>query len=367
MKMLMSLLVFLLGAAFLQADLDMKGVCYGSWEEGHYQTSDANISLNNLAKTKTNYVGLVVTWYMDHPQSNLIFADNSTEDGDKKWTPTDADIRHAIREIHQRKMKVMLKMHLNVKRPKEEASFHWNPVWAGEVEPVNPEKWFDQYKAFALHYAKIAQEEKVELLCWGTELISMTSNPKEKPGQDYTKEWRNLIEKIRQNYSGKLTFSADFYWEYEKIAFWDLLDYAGLGVYFDLVASENANPSLAEIKEAWEKSWNWPKNIVGALETWQRKIKKPVIFTEIGYCSVDKCTYRPWEGMQSYSENEGLQARAYEAAFKVFSQRPWFKGFFWWVWYTKPYPKKDTQFPYNKDYTPQGKKAQEIIEKWYNE
>ena len=40
-------------------------------------------------------------------------------------------------------------------------------------------------------------------------------------------------------YSGKLTFGANWYLEYEDVTFWDDLDYIGIQAYFPLTKKEN--------------------------------------------------------------------------------------------------------------------------------
>ena len=45
--------------------------------------------------------------------------------------------------------------------------------WRGEISMQSEEdwqKWFANYEQFILHYAQLAQEEGIEMLCIGTEL-----------------------------------------------------------------------------------------------------------------------------------------------------------------------------------------------------
>jgi hypothetical protein len=51
------------------------------------------------------------------------------------------------------------------------------------------------------------------------------------------------------------------------------------------------------------------------------------------------------------------QANCYEAALRVFANKPWFAGMFWWSWY--PNPKAGGAG--NSDYTPQHKPAQGVL------
>ncbi len=96
--------------------------------------------------------------------------------------------------------------------------------------------WFSNYEKFILHYAELAEKNHLDILCIGTEL--QKTIPKEK-------EWRSLIKKIRYVYHGPLTYAANFYVEFEKITFWDELDYIGIQAYFPL--SKSNDPMLSEL------------------------------------------------------------------------------------------------------------------------
>ena len=54
-------------------------------------------------------------------------------------------------------------------------------------------------------------------------------------------EWRELIQNIRNVYSGKLTVAG-----YDNIQFWDALDFIGLEGYQNLDGY-----SVNELKESW--------------------------------------------------------------------------------------------------------------------
>ena len=195
-----------------------------------------------------------------------------------------------------------------------------------------------------LHYANIAQNENVEIFCIGTELSSATVSKPEL--------WKELIKKVRLVYKGKLTYAANWYEEYDYIEFWDELDYAGLDPYFPLVAS--ARPDKEELIAVW-RDW------VGMIEKWQKKIDKPVIFTEIGYKSSVGATDEPWQHAPIGQLDLKLQSDCYEALVEVFWDRPWLYGIYWWYWGVNP--RMGGKF--NRGFIPQNKPAQDIIQQWY--
>ena len=92
-----------------------------------------------------------------------------------------------------------------------------------------------------MYYAEYAESHQIPILCIGTEL-ELTS------GRE--KEWRTLIDEIRVVFSGELTYAANFT-EYEKIRFWDALDYIGIQAYFPL--TDRVNPGLESLKKGWNK------------------------------------------------------------------------------------------------------------------
>ncbi|MEW6608226.1 MAG: FG-GAP-like repeat-containing protein [bacterium] len=337
-----------------KASLDYKGICYGWGFQGQYSSTASTTSLGNLKNTNANYVGIIVIWYMDGTMSTTIYPDGTL-------TPSYEDVKKVIKDVHNEGMNVMLKIHLNVKHPDSTIT------WAGDIQPTDPNAWFDSYGSLTTYYARVAagqnpvtgnsdpQNDGVELLCIGTELTSMTGT--------HTSEWNAIIDNIESIYTGSLTFCANYHIEYENLCFWDRMDIVGISVYSDLVGTSTPDPSLIQIIDAWSDSWNG-HNWVQEFENWQSTVGKPVAFTEIGYCAVDYAAYKPWDGPRDYPYNGELQARCYKAAFEVFKDKDWFRGMFWWIWVNDP-EAGTVSNPYRRDYTPQNKPAQNILTMYY--
>ena len=55
------------------------------------------------------------------------------------------------------------------------------------------------------------------------------------------------------------------------------------------------------------------------------------------------------------------QAAAYEAIFRAFSGRPWFRGMFWWKW---PSSGRGGG-PHDASYAPLRKPAEEVLRTWF--
>ncbi len=261
------------------------------------------------------------------------------------WGESDQGLIHTTLLAKQAGIKTLLKPHIWLtNRDKNK--------WLGDIA-MNTEAdwqtWFQNYSTFILHYARLAETHHMEALCIGTELMN--------PAVKREKDWRKLIEQIRQVYHGQLTYAANWYLEYEKIKFWDALDFIGVQGYFPL--GKKMNPNLIELQAAW-------KPYVSHLEKVARRYQKPIVFTEVGYKSTPDAAIEPWKWPDqsqdvSYTESYLTQANCYEALFKTFWHRSWFGGLFIWKWY--PQVRKNGRD--HRDFTPQHKPAEKIVAEWY--
>jgi len=309
-----------------------KGIHYVTWSKEGYNTDKSDESLAKISSLGTNWVAVLTTWYQNNCFSTDIFPTEKT--------PSDKSIERAIKIAHGNKMKVMLKPHLDIL----DSSYGG---WRGEITCArNPdwEKWFTSYKNFMMHYIKIANDNDVEIFCVGTELTEMALAKPEL--------WRRLIKEIREVYKGKLTYAANWNQEYLGITFWDALDYAGIDAYFPL--SDKETPTYEELMEGW-KRW------VTEIETWQKKINKPVIFPEVGYHSSAFPAKEPWIHYGEGKLDLQAQVLCYKAMLDTFWNKPWFYGMYWWDWGTsvKMGGKE------SRGFTPQNKPAEDTVKEYY--
>lgn len=309
-----------------------KGMIYVAWTQDGYSNANSVKSMEQMKSIGVDWAGLVTTWYQDQYNSTQI-----SPITDK--TPSDQSLAFSIQKLHELKLKVMLKPHLDIVRGEGK--------WRGDIvldTPEDRQKWEENYTKFIMHYAEIAAKENVELFCIGTELTQLTL------GQP--QYWRDLIKQVRRIYKGTLTYAANWHEEFNKIEFWDALDYAGIDPYFPLVTTNN--PKVEELKSAWEYWLN-------SIDEWQAKVKKPVILAEIGYKSSSDATDEPWQHVGVGKLDLELQANCYKALLEVFWNKPWFYGAYWWYWGVHP----SMGGAQNKGFTPQNKPAQEVIKEWY--
>jgi len=232
-----------------------------------------------------------------------------------------------------------------------------NDSWRGLVMTKNDSDWdtlSKNYTDFIMDYARLADSLNVEIFCIGTEMKAMALK---KPGY-----WQNLIKQIRMIYGGKLTYAAN--WDsYDKIAFWDELDFIGIDAYFPLGTEKS--PDMDSLLERWKPYKEEIQNL-------SQKHKKPVLFTEWGYESENYASETPWNADGRETQNGGphdnnhlnnpIQANLYEATFQTFWDEAWFAGVFVWRW--SPPEELNRDIPtYN--YSPIGKPAEETLQKWF--
>ncbi|MDD5633736.1 MAG: hypothetical protein PHW46_00475 [Candidatus Omnitrophica bacterium] len=310
-----------------------KGICYAAWDKDSYSTPRSDTSLKKLSETGANYVSIIVTQYQDRRDSVEIKL--------SEITPSDTSLRHVTDKAHGLGLKVMLKPHIDILKKDSLSCYRGDITFKSEEEWA---KWFNEYQKFILHYATLAESAKVEIFCIGTELNSTTGK---------TGQWKKIIKAIRNAYSGKLVYASN--WDsYKTIAFWDELDFIGIDAYFPL--TNKPEPSISEIKLGWEK-WK------AELRDWHNNTKKPIIITEIGYPCVTYAPATPWECNFSGNAEPEIQAKCYEAFFDTMWGCPWLSGVYWWRWDTNSY----AGGKHNRDFSPQNKPAQKILEKYYKE
>ncbi len=291
--------------------------------------------ITHIAKVNANWTALIPFGFMQNLEATTIFYD--TEPGKVWWGETEEGIRETAKLFKQKDIKVLLKPQI------------WIPKsFTGDVTYDSEEKWqtFEtNYENFILTYAEIAERYQLDMFAIGTEMKKFSV---ERP-----LFWKQLIPKIREVYSGKLTYAANWD-EFEQVSFYEDLDYIGVNAYFPL--SEEKTPSLEALKLAWE-----PIKI--RLKSKSETIQKPVLFTEFGYRNIDFNTKEPWDSShKNQIVNHDAQINALQAVFETFWEEEWFVGGFLWKWHQND---EAVDGETNNRFTVQNKPAEEILKKQY--
>ncbi len=327
-----------------------RGVC---WVGSPYEID--SISILDLVNNNVNWISQTPFAWQRGFNSPEIGHRIGQDDG--WWGETDKGLIKTTRLAKKYGIQTILKPHVWLRDDQGK--------WRGEIEmdsEVDWQKWFENYSKIILHYAKLAEEEDIELLCIGTEL--------HKTCVEREADWRKLIAQIREIYSGDLTYAANFSDEYQDVAFWDDLDFIGVQGYFPV--AQNENPSIKEVKVGWEPH-------IKELEKFSNQYELPVLFTEIGYKSTKDAGIEPWQWPQRLPEetrekifSEEAQANLYAGMFEALTEQSFIAGFHFWKWYPKipesarsERRRRTEEQSFNIDFTPQGKKAEEVMKLWF--
>jgi hypothetical protein len=309
-----------------------KGISYASYVSGEYSQPDADLSLANLASTGANWISLIVTGYQETFTSTTIFTTTAT--------PTDADLIHAITQAHNLELKVMLKPHILLLDDPN----HWRGQIGDEFTTESEwAAWFASYRDFIEHYTELAQTYGADQFCIGTELVGTSHR---------SDDWRAVIAGVRARYGGPITYAANYGGEEVSTTWWDAVDTIGVDAYYEL--TDKNDPTLDELKAGWTPHVT---TLADLAATWG----KPILFTEIGYRSLDGVNRHPWDSKIEGTIDLQEQADCYQATFESVYNQPWFAGVYWWVWGTDPLEGG----PCDDDYTPHDKPAEDVLRAWY--
>jgi hypothetical protein len=226
---------------------------------------------------------------------------------------------------HARGIRVMLKPQLWVMPGMFPGAIHLDDAEGRRV-------WFASYRKFILHWARIAEQGHADLFVVGTELEKLSGDEK---------EWRLVVSEVRKVYGGALTYAANQGPDFEKLAWWDCLDYIGLNEYYPL--GDDLDFS----------------KVIEKVEVVQKKYGKPVLLTEVGFASVAGSHKEPWSEPRRAPDWEH-QRKCYEALYAAFWGKSWFYGMYPW----KLSAHGDVG-PEDRSLTPWRKPAMEVMGRYY--
>jgi hypothetical protein len=283
-------------------------------------------SMDQIAALGADTVLLVVDSRQENGRSSHLYLD-------MRMTPTPDKLGELIDHAKQDKLRVILMPIVLLDNPT-------GNEWRGTLHPDSWDDWFDSYRDMMSQFAWIAQGHGVDVLVVGSELVSSESN---------LEQWTKTIAKVRETFKGQLTYSSN--WDhYTSVPFWDQLDLIGMNSYYKL--GDSPDVTVPEIEKRW-------RAIQGDLLSFQSKVGKPLLFLEVGWCSLANAASAPWDYTQeSEPINLDLQKRLYEAYFNVWYGNPALGGFMVWEW-----PPGEGG-PDDRGYTPQGKPAEQVLRKW---
>ena len=356
----------------------------GIWLQLHNNDPDCPFEdyIREIAATGVNAVCLSISAEQENGSSTAIYMDRRRAPSKQRLI----GIFDLIKSLNKR---IVFMPIILLSRPAGDE-------WRGKINPDDWHEWWKKYSAYVLEYAALCQANGVSLFIIGSELVST---------ERFEDRWRKLIEDVRQqsrrildeqfrrhlqekfptygrqafrgafgisdiktfSYSAErpdrirprlarlyrqfeaprrmlLCYSAN--WDhYATIKWWDAVDVAGVTSYNNLNPSRAPDPPLEDLLEAWKPA----KRQIAA---WQRKINKPVFFTEAGWASQDGCSIEPWNYYHSETPDPAEQQRCMQSFLATFAREPWVAGVLIWKWRDDPGMEADkvaiSYSPYDK-------------------
>lgn len=248
--------------------------------------------------------------------------------------------------------------------------------WHGNIQPSDPNRWFESFRVYLDVYLTVAKALKVEEFTVGAELYSMTvgleDQWKEYP-YGFPGRWLELLRYVRSklptarlmydiNFTDEKVTSPDFTvqggeferWRYRLVdladpadpaekkiwedlaTFWKELDAVGVDMYRSLAGPNDVLPTEYEalVDHLRQRADSFASQLDSSLSAIELTlgVQKPAILKEIGYRSVDRGFIDPFAYAGTGSMNEQHQAAAFDAIYRSFweARWPWFSGLNWW-------------------------------------
>lgn len=276
--------------------------------------------------------------------------------------PTSQQLLALLKHAHERNLKTLLMPTILFSKPR-------GNEWRGKISPDDWDAWWQSYNTTMRHFAYLAQQAKVDVLCVGSELLST---------ERQTQRWTQCIEEIRKVYHGQLLYATN--WDHYHVPeYWDQLDYIGISGYWNLTSdtaglhprllpAEDESPKQDDAGDGPMFAKRW-QTIQKSLADFARQAKRPILITELGYPSLPWGLKDPWNyvndgktpatadvqatGYQSFCDNwEKLLAPGDAIPANGFA------GVLFYTW--DPYNGGLT----DPGYGVWGKPAQQIVKKW---
>lgn len=303
----------------------INGITFGFMSQrGDWQDPMSRESLRMMKEElAASHVILPITVTQAHPQSTKI-------DWQSDNVLIDAEVKGMIAYAQGIGLKVILKPMVNVADGTWRAHINFfdydvpcEPTWS---------QWFDSYREYLNHYAKLAEETGCVMLVIGCELVN--SDRREA-------QWRETISQIRQHYNGLLTYNCDKYQE-NNLTWWDAVDVISSSGYYPI--------------DKWEQELDRIEQVVNHYQ-------KPFFFCEVGCPSREGSQYLPNDWSFSWEVSMIAQSRWFEKMFTACDKRNWIQGFGIWDWKARLYSREMALK--DDDYGVYGKPAAAIIREFY--
>lgn len=285
-----------------------------------YSDSLARRSLQNLRDVGANTVALIPFAWQEGPGDTAVaVGDGVSED----------QLLGGVETARELGFTVWVKPHV------------WVPErWAGAVSMADSaawSAWFRHYTRVMVHYARLAERGGADVFSVGVELRQSLDR----------REWRRLIERVRQVFGGRITYVAHGVDDLRRVPFWDRLDFTAVTLYPSLGDSPPDSVLRRKVGEHHAE-----------LEAAARELDRELWVAEVGIRSARGAQARPWESPEERRAEPDLllQARVLDLWLEALEDGP-ATGVLVYRWFTDPSlgGRKDT------DFTVQNKPAEGVL------
>jgi hypothetical protein len=301
--------------------LQYKGFDYVAFYNGAYENSD---SLASLAQTGANSIEATLDYGIDVATSQVV--------ADPNYTDSLTALGNTIAQAENLGLSVMVRPLIDFLNPAEVAPYSVGE-WRQDYQPTNVAAFFASYQQMIVQEAQVAQANGAQMLSIGAELDQLA-------GPQYLSYWTDIINAVRQVFTGALTYSASWNTASE-VSFWGQLNYEGIDNYVPL--SNAANPTVQDLVNGWLNPATEASNpgafaVIGNqspvayFENLSAQSGKPLLFTELGYANDSGAAADP--SASGNSPDPTLQADLYQAFFQAWTQAhsSALVGTYFWEW-----------------------------------
>ena len=286
---------------------------------GTWTTPEAAASMDAMMDIKPNWVVLAYAALQDTAQATVI-----------RWREApsleDHEIRAGVAAARERGLLVCLKPTVNV----ADGTWRAHIGFFDADVPGEPtwDEWFDSYDEYILHHAALAEEVGADLFAIGCEMVRADAR------ED---RWRSLAARVREVYSGPVTYNCDKYQE-DRVTWWDAVD---------IMSSSGYYPT-----GTWDEHLARIKAVVDAHG-------QEFLFLEAGCPSRDTSPARPNDWGLAGEPDEGAQADYLEEMLSAIDAADWVLGVALWDWPPALYALSEA--PTDGDYCMFGKRGAAVV------
>ncbi len=279
----------------------IQGVTLSTHRGGQDWASDQiGATLTEIRSTGANWIAI-------HPYAGI------QEDGGIRFRDSGSTpqfLRRPVEEAHTQGLKVLLKPHLAYWR----SSFKWR----GDIRFEGPESWkrfFEDYSRWIQYLIEAVPD--ADGLILATELDATL---------DHEREWRRILREVRAIYHGPVSYAANWT-DYQRVPFWDDLDAVGIQAYFPVADADNIS------EKAIRANWG---GLMTRLRNFSEEVRRPIIFTELGYNRSYEAPVRPWDHRTDDEGASAIQQASLRLALEAVRKEASVLGSFLWKWFPQP-------------------------------